>query len=59
MGVSLVLTAVQHGAIMANHVEVTELHKKFDEKKQIERICAATLCDKMTGETFTVKTRVS
>ena len=59
MGISLVLTAVQHGAIMANHVEVTELHKKFDSKKNAERICAATVRDQMTGEKFTVKCRVS
>jgi glycerol-3-phosphate dehydrogenase len=58
MGISLVMTAVQHGAIMANHVEVTQLHKKFDQKRNIDRICGATLKDNMTGETWDVKCRV-
>lgn len=43
---------------MANHVEVTQLHKKFDEKRQTERICGATLKDNMTGESWDVKCRV-
>lgn len=29
MNISLVMTAVQHGAIVANYVEVTELHKNL------------------------------
>lgn len=59
MNISLVMTAVQHGAIMANHVEVTALHKKFDAAKNTERIYAATMKDKMTGDEFTVRCRVS
>jgi len=53
------MTAVQHGAIMANHVEVVELHKKHDQKKNTDRICAATVRDQLTGESWTVKCRVS
>lgn len=44
---------------MANHVEVTKLHKKADPSRGgAERICAADVKDQMTGETWTVKCRV-
>jgi hypothetical protein len=60
MNISLALTAVQHGAVMANHVEVTKLHKKVDPSRGgVERICAADVKDMMTGESWTVKCRVS
>lgn len=60
MNISLVMTAVQHGAVMANHVEVTALHKKPDATRGgQERICAATLKDQMTGEEWDVRCRVS
>ena len=60
MNISLVMTAVQHGAIMANHVEVTQLHKKPDPNRGgQERICGATLKDRLTGEEWVVKCRVS
>jgi glycerol-3-phosphate dehydrogenase len=60
MNISLALTAVQHGAVMANHVEVTKLHKKVDASRGgVERICGADVRDQMTGETWTVKCRVS
>lgn len=53
---SLIMTAVQHGAVVANHVEVTALHKApsaaFGGE---ERLCGATLKDIMTGETWDVK----
>lgn len=59
MNISLVMTAVQHGAVVANYVEVTELHKKPDPSRGgQERICAATLKDRRTGETWKVRTRV-
>ena len=53
------MTAVQHGAVMANHVEVTKLHKEMDGPKGVERICAATLLDRLTGEEWVVRCRVS
>ena len=53
------MTAVQHGAVMANHVEVTALHKRFDQAKGTDRICGARLKDKMTGEEWDVRCRVS
>lgn len=60
MNISLALTAVQHGAVMANHLEVTKLHKKADASRGgVERICAADVRDQMTGEEWTVKCRVS
>ncbi len=43
---------------MANHVEVTRLHKKMDAVEGTERICAATLKDRMTGEEWVVRCRV-
>jgi len=59
MNISLILTAVQHGAIVANHTEVVALHKKMDAAKGgEERICGARLKDVMTGEEWDVKCRV-
>ncbi|WWD17998.1 hypothetical protein CI109_102445 [Kwoniella shandongensis] len=58
MNISLVMTAVQHGAIMANHVEVTALHKKPDPSRGGElRISGATLKDRLTGEEWDVRCR--
>ncbi|KAG0048175.1 mitochondrial glycerol-3-phosphate dehydrogenase [Gryganskiella cystojenkinii] len=52
MNVALGLTAVQYGAVIANHVEVVELHK--DENK---RLCGARVRDTMTGKEFSVKAK--
>ncbi|KAF9578413.1 mitochondrial glycerol-3-phosphate dehydrogenase [Lunasporangiospora selenospora] len=52
MNVALGLTAVQYGAVIANHVEVIELHKD-DNKK----LCGARLRDNMTGKEFNVKAK--
>ncbi|GMK55798.1 hypothetical protein CspeluHIS016_0208540 [Cutaneotrichosporon spelunceum] len=58
MNLSLVSTAVQHGAIVANQCEVVALHKKPDpDRGGQERICGATLKDRMTGEEFDVRCR--
>ncbi|WWC99511.1 hypothetical protein V866_006414 [Kwoniella sp. B9012] len=58
MNISLVMTAVQHGAIMANHVEVTALHKRPDPSRGgEERIYAASVKDRMTGEEWKVRCR--
>ncbi len=60
MNISLVMTAVQHGAVVANHTEVVALHKKADATRGgQERICGARLKDRMTGEEFDVKCKVS
>ncbi|KAG0240981.1 FAD dependent oxidoreductase-domain-containing protein [Mortierella sp. GBAus27b] len=52
MNVALGLTAVQYGAVIANHVEVIELHKDSD-----KRLCGARLRDNMTGKEFNVKAK--
>jgi glycerol-3-phosphate dehydrogenase len=52
MNVALGLTAVQYGAVIANHVEVIELHK--DDNK---RLCGARVRDAMTGKEFNVKAK--
>ncbi|ORY99790.1 putative glycerol-3-phosphate dehydrogenase [Lobosporangium transversale] len=52
MNVALGLTAVQYGAVIANHVEVIELHK--DSNKQL---CGARVRDTMTGKEFNVKAK--
>ena len=60
MNISLVMTAVQHGAIVANHTEVTAIYKSPDASRGGEpRICGARLKDNMTGEEWDVKCRVS
>ncbi|WWC86090.1 uncharacterized protein L201_000961 [Kwoniella dendrophila CBS 6074] len=58
MNISLVMTAASHGAIMANHVEVTQLHKRPDPARGgEERIYAASVKDRMTGEEWKVRCR--
>ncbi|KAG0209321.1 mitochondrial glycerol-3-phosphate dehydrogenase [Mortierella sp. NVP41] len=52
MNVALGLTAVQYGAVIANHVEVVELMK--DDNK---RLCGARVRDTMTGKEFNVKAK--
>ena len=60
MNISLVMTAVQHGAIVANHTEVTKIYKQADPARGGDlRICGARLKDKMSGDEWDVKCRVS
>lgn len=60
MNISLIMTAVQHGAIVANHTEVTQLYKRPDPSRGgEERIVGARLKDYMTGDEWDVKCRVS
>lgn len=51
---ALILSAVQHGATVANYTEVMELHKNANQK-----LYGARVQDKMTGETFDVRAKVS
>lgn len=53
MNVALALTAVNHGATMANHCEVKSLTK--DENGIVN---GAVLCDVFTGDEWTVKAKV-
>ncbi|KAG2176604.1 hypothetical protein INT44_007268 [Umbelopsis vinacea] len=52
MNVALALTAVNHGATMANHCEVKSLTK--DESGNVN---GAVLCDVFTGDEWTVKAK--
>jgi len=49
------MTAVQHGATVANYAEVTALHKKSADGK----LCAARVRDVFTGEEFNVRAKVT
>ncbi|KAF8930546.1 FAD dependent oxidoreductase-domain-containing protein [Dissophora ornata] len=52
MNVALGLTAVQYGAVITNHVEVTELHKDAN-----NRLCGARLKDNLSGKEFNIKAK--
>lgn len=51
---ALILTAIQHGATVLNYTEVTELHKDAGQK-----LYGARVQDKLTGESFDVRAKVS
>lgn len=56
MNMSLVMTAVQHGAVAANYTEVVALHKKPSAAHGGQpRICGARLKDRMTGDEWDVQ----
>ncbi len=54
MNVALIMTAVRHGATVANYTEVIALHKDEGGKLQ-----SATVRDNLTGQSFKVKAKVS
>ena len=64
MNVALAMTAVQHGATIANHVEVVRLIKK--PRTTLfglhglgkDELCGAEVRDTLTGETWTIKAKV-
>jgi glycerol-3-phosphate dehydrogenase len=51
MAITLTLTARQHGAVIANHVEVTSLEQKEG------RLCGAQVRDSISGEEFAIRAR--
>lgn len=51
MAVALAMTAEEHGALVANHVEVTDLHKEEG------RVAGAVVKDMLTGEQWTVRSK--
>lgn len=53
MNMALIMTAVQHGAVVANHVEVVELLK--DAAGQVR---GTKMRDVLTGEEWTVAAKV-
>lgn len=63
MNVAIALTAISHGAVMANHVEVVEILKRkrttnegrFGMKE--EEIYGAVVRDNLTGDTWTIRAK--
>jgi glycerol-3-phosphate dehydrogenase len=53
MNIALIMTAVKHGAVVANHCEVIALHKNEDGKLNGVRVR-----DKLTGEEWNVRAKV-
>ena len=56
MCLAVALTAARHGATVANHVEVQELHKKKDASGN-EVLCGAKLRDNLTNKEWNVKAK--
>jgi glycerol-3-phosphate dehydrogenase len=57
MNVALAMTAIQQGAVVANHVEVTELVKTQEDGRG--QIAGARVRDTLTGDTWEIKAKVS
>ncbi|KAJ1965104.1 mitochondrial glycerol-3-phosphate dehydrogenase [Dipsacomyces acuminosporus] len=57
MNAALAVTAAAHGAVVANHVEVTSLIKAKDEATGKEVVRGAMLRDNETGEEWSVKAK--
>lgn len=53
MNTALIMTAVKHGAVVANYVEVTELHKNT-----AGTLDGAALRDNLTGEQWKIRAKV-
>lgn len=54
MNVALAMTAVHHGAVVANHTSVVAVHKKPVPGKP-DQICGARVKDELTGEEWDVR----
>ncbi|KAK7062734.1 mitochondrial glycerol-3-phosphate dehydrogenase [Paramarasmius palmivorus] len=52
MNIALIMTAVKHGAVVANYTEVTQLHKNKD-----GRLNGARLKDNITGEEWDIRAK--
>jgi glycerol-3-phosphate dehydrogenase len=59
MNVAVALTAIQHGAAVANHVEVVKLLKNTDGDSDPKngKLCGAVVRDTITGDTWTIKAK--
>ncbi|XP_044165114.1 glycerol-3-phosphate dehydrogenase, mitochondrial-like isoform X2 [Acropora millepora] len=57
MNLAIALTAVRHGASVANHVEVLSLLKKKEGDNEDEVVCGAHVRDVITGEEFDVRAK--
>jgi hypothetical protein len=53
MNIALIMSAVKHGAKVANYCEVTDLHKNDSGK-----IVGASVCDNLTGKSWNVRAKV-
>lgn len=53
MNIALIMSAVKHGATVANYCEVTELHKSSSGK-----LNGARLKDNLTGEEWNIRAKV-
>ncbi len=53
MNVALIMTAVKHGAVVANYCEVTKLLKDNNGK-----LNGASVKDNLTGDEWTVRAKV-
>lgn len=53
MNMALIMTAVKHGATVANHTEVVQLHKDENGK-----LYGARVKDNLTGKEWDVKAKV-
>jgi glycerol-3-phosphate dehydrogenase len=61
MNVTLAVTAIQHGAVAVNHVEVVKLLKRprtLLTLKGDTEVCGAVVRDVFTGEEWEVKAKV-
>ena len=54
MNMALIMSAVKHGATVANYCEVTQLHKDTNGK-----LNGAKVKDNLTGEEWNVRAKVS
>jgi glycerol-3-phosphate dehydrogenase len=54
MNMALIMTAVKHGAIVANHCEVTTLHKDAT-----GQLYGARVKDNLSGEEWNVRAKAS
>lgn len=60
MNISLIMTAVQHGAVVTNYTEVVKVNKAPSQAHGgKERITGVRMKDRMTGEEWDVKCKVS
>jgi glycerol-3-phosphate dehydrogenase len=55
MNIALIMSAVKHGAVVANYCEVTQLHKHSSSGK----LKGARIKDNLTGEEWNVRAKVN
>ena len=58
MNISLIMTAVQYGATVANYTEVIELQKKTGSGLDASKVSGVRVKDRLTGEEFNIRAKV-